>query len=84
MTYPLENDEAGLIRFGSRRRRWGPCLSARRSWPWGLGLGESAEIRDLVRWVLETVTLPTVLDADALNARAGQTDAPWPISSDRR
>jgi NAD(P)H-hydrate epimerase len=40
----------------------------------GPGLGQSDDLKALVRWVLESVEIPTVLDADALNALAGRAD----------
>ena len=75
MTYPLANDDDGLIRFEPARAGARTARSSRpTSSPSGPGLGQSDEIRDLVRWVVESVKVPTVLDADALNALAGQTD----------
>lgn len=75
MTYPLENDEEGLIRFEPAKKALGTLLERATVLAIGPGLGQSSEIRDLVRWVVESVSLPTVIDADAVNALAGQTDA---------
>jgi len=74
MTFPLENDADGLIRFGPARRALTPLLSSASVLAMGPGLGQSDELKALVRWVLESVEIPTVLDADALNALAGRTD----------
>jgi NAD(P)H-hydrate epimerase len=74
MTYPLESDEDGLIRFQPARRALGRLLEQADVLAIGPGLGQSSEIRELVHWVVEEVTLPTVLDADALNTLAGQTE----------
>lgn len=40
----------------------------------GPGLGQEGSTPDFVRQLLQRVTLPLVLDADALNALAGQTE----------
>jgi NAD(P)H-hydrate epimerase len=74
MTYPLENDEDGLIRFKPARKAITRLLEKADVLAIGPGLGQSSEIRDLVHWVVEEVKIPTVLDADALNALSGQTD----------
>lgn len=74
MTYPLEHDAQGLIRAEPARRALAPFLERSSVLAIGPGLGQSEEIRSLVRWVVESVTLPTVMDADALNALVGQTE----------
>src|SRR4051794_40641362 len=75
MTYPLEHDDHGLVRFPANRRPLGRLLEAADVLAIGPGLGVSEEPRVLVRWVIESVRVPTVLDADALNVLAGQTQA---------
>src|SRR5205807_5769147 len=40
----------------------------------GPGLGQAEGIRALRRWVIESVGVPTVLDADALNALGSSPD----------
>ncbi len=74
MTYPLENDDDGFLRFKPAQRALVRLLERADVLAIGPGLGQSAEIRDLVHWVIEEVKIPTVLDADALNALAGQTE----------
>ena len=74
MTYPLENDDDGLLRFKPARKALSRLLERADVLAIGPGLGQSADIRELVHWVVEEVKIPTVLDADALNALAGQTD----------
>jgi ADP-dependent NAD(P)H-hydrate dehydratase len=74
MTYPLESGDDGLIRAEPARRDLPKLLEKATVLAMGPGLGQSDEIRALVRWALESVDLPTVLDADGLNALAGQTD----------
>src|SRR3954451_21798257 len=74
MTYPLDNDDDGLLRFKPARRALSRLLEHADVLAIGPGLGQSGEIRDLIHWVIEEVKIPTVLDADALNALAGQTE----------
>jgi NAD(P)H-hydrate epimerase len=74
MTHPLENDDDGLLRYDPARKAITRLLEKADVLAIGPGLGQSGEIRDLVHWVVEAVKVPTILDADALNALAGQTD----------
>ncbi|MDR3639455.1 MAG: NAD(P)H-hydrate dehydratase [Isosphaeraceae bacterium] len=73
MTYPLINDHDGLVRFGANRATLEKLLERTDVLAVGPGLGQSDEIVELVRWVVEEVKVPTVLDADALNALAADT-----------
>ena len=41
----------------------------------GPGLGQSAEIKQLVSSLIRNIKIPMVLDADGINALAGQTDS---------
>ena len=70
MTYPLANDDDGFIRFGPNRPVLEKLLERADVLAMGPGLGQSDEIVALVRWVVEDLEVPTVLDADALNALA--------------
>jgi NAD(P)H-hydrate epimerase len=70
MTYPLANDEDGFVRFGANRAALERLLEKADVLAMGPGLGQSPEVVELVRWVVEEVKVPTVLDADALNALA--------------
>ncbi len=74
MTSPLENDEHGALRFEPARQALSTLLEAADVLAMGPGLGRAESIRELVHWVVESVKVPTVLDADALNALSGQTD----------
>lgn len=74
LTYPLEDDEHGLIRFEPAFKVLGTFLKTADVLAVGPGLGQSEDLRLLVHWVVEHVQVPTVLDADALNALAGQTE----------
>jgi NAD(P)H-hydrate epimerase len=74
MTYPLENDGDGLLRFEPARDalvRWLPTADVLAIGP---GLGQSEDVARLVRWVVECVELPTVLDADGINALVGASE----------
>jgi ADP-dependent NAD(P)H-hydrate dehydratase len=74
MTYPLDQDDDGLIQFKSARKTIARLLEKADVLAIGPGLGQSPGIRDLVQWVIEEVQIPTLLDADSLNALAGQTE----------
>jgi NAD(P)H-hydrate epimerase len=74
MTYPLESNDDGMIRYKPARKVLGRLLERADVLAIGPGLGVSSEIRDLVHAVIEEVRIPTILDADALNALAGQTE----------
>ncbi len=75
MTYPLPNDDDGLIRFAVARPALEGLLEKADIVACGPGLGQSDDLRKLVRWLVDSVAQPTVLDADALNNLVGQTDA---------
>ncbi len=74
MTYPLAHDGDGLIRFEPAREAIEKFLPNTDVLAVGPGLGQSDEVRRFVRWVVESVNVPTVLDADGLNALVGQTE----------
>ena len=74
LSYPLENDIDGVIRFEPARQALERLSKSADVLAIGPGLGLTDDVRMLVRWVVESVELPTVIDADALNALAGQTD----------
>lgn len=74
LTYPAANDDEGVIRLEPGKQVLKRFLPKADVLALGPGLGQSDELRALVRWVIEEVELPTVVDADALNALVGQTD----------
>lgn len=74
MTYPLAHDGDGLIRFEPAREALEKFLPKTDVLAVGPGLGQSDDVRRFVRWVVDTVDVPTVLDADALNALVGETE----------
>ncbi len=75
MTYPVAHDPEGLVTFEAAKKALERFLPLATVLAMGPGLGQSADLRELVRWVVEAVDVPTVLDADALNNLAGQTEA---------
>ena len=74
MTYPVPHDPEGLASVAGARKVLERFLPQADVLAMGPGLGQSSDLRELVRWVVETVEIPTVLDADALNNLAGQTE----------
>ncbi|HEU5116649.1 MAG TPA: NAD(P)H-hydrate dehydratase, partial [Isosphaeraceae bacterium] len=74
MTYPLAIDEDGLISYARARSDLERCLEKADVVAVGPGLGQSEDLRKLVRWLVETVDRPAVVDADALNNLVDQDD----------
>lgn len=74
MTFPLANDGDGLLNYVPAREALERLLPQADVLAIGPGLGQSDGLRQLVRWVVEFVELPTVLDADGLNVLAGRCD----------
>ena len=74
MTYPLPCNEDGLIQITTalpileRLAKTASVIAV------GPGLGQSDDIRQLVRFLITAAGKPLVVDADGLNALAGQTD----------
>jgi ADP-dependent NAD(P)H-hydrate dehydratase len=73
MTYPVPDDSEGLALLEPSKKVLERFLPQASVLAMGPGLGQSSDLRELVAWVVESVELPTVLDADALNNLAGQT-----------
>ncbi len=74
MTYPVAEDQDGLAVLESSKKVLEKFLPHASVLAMGPGLGQSADLRELVSWVVESVEIPTILDADALNNLAGQTE----------
>ena len=74
MTYPLANDEDGLIDFRRCRNDLERLIGGVDVLAVGPGLGQSEGIRELVTWLVESQDRPMVLDADALNVLDGRAD----------
>lgn len=75
MTWPVGDDPDGLVAFEPARKALDRFLPTSDVLAMGPGMGQSADLRELVAWVVKSVEVPTVLDADALNNLAGQTEA---------
>ncbi len=75
MTYPLANDEHGLVHFARARNGLERCLDQADVLAIGPGLGKSNDLTKMMRWLIETAEQPTVVDADGLNNLVGHTDA---------
>lgn len=74
MTYPLPCDEEGLIRLEPARPILERLIATADIIAVGPGLGQSEDIRQLIRFLITATDKPMVIDADGLNALAGQTD----------
>jgi NAD(P)H-hydrate epimerase len=74
MTFPLAEDRLGIVDFDAAWADLERLVADADAVAIGPGLGQSEGIRALVRWVVESGQVPTVLDADALNALVGQTE----------
>ena len=74
MTYPLPCDEDGLIQLTMAQPILERLFKTASVIAVGPGLGQSDDIRQLVRFLISSAGKPLVIDADGLNALAGQTD----------
>jgi NAD(P)H-hydrate epimerase len=67
MTAPLPCDDAGRISLAAKETLDG-LTSGQTCIGLGPGIGRSSELTELVGWLYETLEVPAVIDADALNA----------------
>ena len=74
MAHPLP-DEDGHVRFPASRKVLERLMEGSDTLAVGPGLGLTDDLKALVRWLVEEVELPAVLDADGLNNLVGQVDA---------
>jgi NAD(P)H-hydrate epimerase len=74
MTYPLPCDAEGLIEFEPAEPILKRLISAADVVAVGPGLGQSADIRQVVNYVITATDKPLIIDADGLNAMAGRLD----------
>ena len=74
MTYPLPSGEDGLIDFLGSRPTFERLVEPADVIAVGPGLGQSDDLRGLIRFLIDDVDRPLVLDADALNLIAGHAD----------
>ncbi len=71
MTWPLPDDGTGALAFGDTSApAYRKLLDDKSAAVVGPGIGTSAEREALVRWLVTARSLPTLLDADALNCLA--------------
>ena len=74
MTYPLPCDENGLIQLATAQPILERLIKTASVVAVGPGLGQSEDIRQLVRFLITSAGKPLVIDADGLNALVGQTE----------
>jgi ADP-dependent NAD(P)H-hydrate dehydratase len=74
MAYPLPCDENGLIHFGQAQPVLERLIKTASVVAVGPGLGQSDDIRQLVKFLITSAGKPLVIDADGLNALVGQTE----------
>jgi NAD(P)H-hydrate epimerase len=74
MTYPLPCDGNGLIHFERALPDLKRLIEPADVIAFGPGLGQSDDIRQLVRFLITGTSKPLIIDADGLNSLAGQTD----------
>ena len=74
MTWPVGDDPEGLAALGPAKKALERFLPSASVLAMGPGMGQSAGLRELVAWVVASAEVPTVLDADALNNLADQTE----------
>ncbi|QDV37974.1 NAD(P)H-hydrate dehydratase [Tautonia plasticadhaerens] len=81
MTYPLPQDGDGLIDYPASAPTLDRLIGPADVLAVGPGLGQSRGLSAMVRWLVEGISTPAVLDADALNALAA---TPEILRSSRR
>jgi len=74
MTYPLPCDDNGLIQLERAQPDLERLIAPVDVIAVGPGLGQSDDIRRLVRFLITGTSKPLLIDADGLNALASQTD----------
>jgi len=72
MTCPLPDND-GIISLPAQQKI-AELLVGRQALAFGPGLGQSAELTELVTWLVAETRLPTIIDADGLNLLAGRLD----------
>lgn len=73
IVFPLACDEAGRLSLAAKRE-FAQRLDSADAVLVGPGLGRSEDVAALVRWLLGCCKKPLVLDADGINAVAGNID----------
>jgi NAD(P)H-hydrate epimerase len=76
MTEPLPTDADGSIAIvGANDPAVPKILAGKTVLAVGPGLGQSPGTQKFIRWLVQSTEVPTILDADGLNAFAGKADA---------
>jgi NAD(P)H-hydrate epimerase len=70
MTYPLSHDADGLICLKPSIPALERLIASADVVAVGPGLGQSGDIRGLIRWLIESTDKPMIIDADGLNSLA--------------
>ena len=76
MTYPLPDDDEGMVRLEASLPVLKRLIAPVDVVAVGPGLGQSDDIRGLVRWLVESTDKPLVIDADGLNVLSGADGDP--------
>jgi ADP-dependent NAD(P)H-hydrate dehydratase len=74
MTYPLADDGEGMIRLEPAIPALERLIGHADVVAVGPGLGQSEQIRGLIRWLIESTDKPLVIDADGLNVLGSQIE----------
>ena len=74
MTYPLASNDEGMIDFDRSLPALQRLADAANVVAVGPGLGQSDDIRKLLRWLFASTDKPLVVDADGLNVLAGSME----------
>jgi NAD(P)H-hydrate epimerase len=74
MTYPLPSDEHGLIQLVAAQPVLERLIAPADVIAVGPGLGQSEDIRGLLRFLITGSSKPLIIDADGLNTLVGQTE----------
>jgi hydroxyethylthiazole kinase-like uncharacterized protein yjeF len=74
MTEPMAVTKDGTIARSNLGKRFAAIAKGRTVLAVGPGLGQNKGTQDFIRSVVTTTELPTILDADGLNAFAGRAD----------
>jgi len=74
MTEPLAATKDGTIARSNLSKRFAAIAKGRTVLAIGPGLGQNKGTQEFIRSVVTTTELPTILDADGLNAFAGRAD----------
>jgi ADP-dependent NAD(P)H-hydrate dehydratase len=74
MAYPLPCDENGGLHFEKAQAVLERLIQTSSVVAVGPGLGQSDDIRQLVKFLIKSTSKPLVIDADGLNALVGQTE----------